>query len=92
MITMLLGGLWHGAAWNFVLWGFYQGILLCIYRAWTEIRRSQPPAMAAAKFHIGDAKLFMSRPTWYFFYCLLWLAVISCAFVLSNFPIIVAFG
>jgi alginate O-acetyltransferase complex protein AlgI len=33
MTTMLLGGLWHGAAWNYVLWGFYQGALLCIYRA-----------------------------------------------------------
>jgi hypothetical protein len=30
---MLLGGLWHGAAWNFVLWGAYQGVLLCAYRA-----------------------------------------------------------
>ena len=28
MVTMLLGGLWHGAAWNFVLWGGYQGALL----------------------------------------------------------------
>ena len=27
MLTMLLGGLWHGAAWNFVLWGGYQGAL-----------------------------------------------------------------
>ena len=36
MITMLLGGLWHGAAWNFVLWGFYQGALLCIYHVWVE--------------------------------------------------------
>lgn len=34
MLTMLLGGLWHGAAWNFVLWGGYQGALLCIYRVW----------------------------------------------------------
>lgn len=32
-ITMLLGGLWHGAAWNFVLWGAYHGALLSIYRA-----------------------------------------------------------
>jgi alginate O-acetyltransferase complex protein AlgI len=37
MITMLLGGLWHGAAWNFVLWGFYQGALLCSYRVWIEL-------------------------------------------------------
>ena len=27
MITMILGGLWHGAAWTFVLWGIYQGTL-----------------------------------------------------------------
>ena len=32
MITMVLGGLWHGAAWNFVIWGAYQGGLLCINR------------------------------------------------------------
>jgi len=31
-ITMLLGGLWHGAAWTFVLWGAYQGALLIAYR------------------------------------------------------------
>jgi D-alanyl-lipoteichoic acid acyltransferase DltB (MBOAT superfamily) len=33
-ITMLLGGLWHGASWNFVLWGGYHGLLLIAYRAW----------------------------------------------------------
>ena len=32
MITMILGGLWHGASWNFVLWGFLHGILLVIHR------------------------------------------------------------
>jgi alginate O-acetyltransferase complex protein AlgI len=32
MITMLLGGLWHGAHWTFVLWGAYHGVLLCLYR------------------------------------------------------------
>ena len=32
MITMLLGGLWHGAAWTFVVWGAYHGALLCAYR------------------------------------------------------------
>lgn len=35
MITMLLGGLWHGAAWTFVLWGFYQGVVLVVGR-WVE--------------------------------------------------------
>jgi len=32
MLTMVLGGLWHGAAWSFVLWGFYQGLLLVVHR------------------------------------------------------------
>ncbi|RMF84790.1 MAG: MBOAT family protein [Planctomycetota bacterium] len=32
MATMLLGGLWHGAAWTFVVWGAYHGILLCAHR------------------------------------------------------------
>jgi alginate O-acetyltransferase complex protein AlgI len=35
MLTMLLGGLWHGAAWTFVLWGAYHGLLLAAYRLFT---------------------------------------------------------
>lgn len=31
-LTMLIGGLWHGAAWTYVAWGAYQGALLCIHR------------------------------------------------------------
>ncbi|MEO6212992.1 MAG: MBOAT family O-acyltransferase, partial [Vicinamibacterales bacterium] len=37
-LTMLLGGLWHGAAWTFVLWGAYHGVLLVIYRTARRIR------------------------------------------------------
>jgi alginate O-acetyltransferase complex protein AlgI len=32
MITMLLGGLWHGASWNFVIWGGMHGLALCIHK------------------------------------------------------------
>ena len=32
MLTMLLGGLWHGANWTFVLWGLYHGAILCLFR------------------------------------------------------------
>jgi len=31
-LTMLLGGLWHGASWTFVLWGAYHGLLLVVHR------------------------------------------------------------
>jgi alginate O-acetyltransferase complex protein AlgI len=35
MLTMLLGGLWHGANWTFILWGFLHGLALAVHRAWT---------------------------------------------------------
>ena len=31
-LTMVLGGLWHGANWTFIAWGFYHGFILCVYR------------------------------------------------------------
>lgn len=34
MLTMLLGGIWHGASWNFVLWGLWHGSLLALERLW----------------------------------------------------------
>ena len=37
MLTMFLGGLWHGAGFAYILWGIYHGILLTIQRAWTEL-------------------------------------------------------
>jgi D-alanyl-lipoteichoic acid acyltransferase DltB (MBOAT superfamily) len=43
MLTMIIGGLWHGAAWTFVLWGFYQGVLLVGHRlAQPLLSRIQP--------------------------------------------------
>ncbi|NJO91501.1 MAG: MBOAT family protein [Chloroflexia bacterium] len=37
MITMLLGGLWHGASWQFVIWGGLNGVGLLIYKQWRKI-------------------------------------------------------
>jgi D-alanyl-lipoteichoic acid acyltransferase DltB (MBOAT superfamily) len=39
MITMLLGGLWHGAAWTFVIWGGLHGLYLMVNHGWTNLRR-----------------------------------------------------
>ena len=36
LIVMALGGLWHGASWNFVLWGLYWGLLLMLNHAWRD--------------------------------------------------------
>jgi alginate O-acetyltransferase complex protein AlgI len=38
LITMVLGGLWHGAAWSFVLWGAYQGAWLVAHRGYEALR------------------------------------------------------
>jgi D-alanyl-lipoteichoic acid acyltransferase DltB (MBOAT superfamily) len=40
MLTMLLGGLWHGASWNFVIWGGYHGALLSIERMFGRDRET----------------------------------------------------
>ena len=38
LITMLLGGLWHGAAWTFVVWGLLHGLYLIVNHAWHAMR------------------------------------------------------
>jgi D-alanyl-lipoteichoic acid acyltransferase DltB (MBOAT superfamily) len=38
MITMLLGGLWHGANWTFVFWGGFHGLCIVINHAWHSLR------------------------------------------------------
>ena len=58
MVTMLLGGLWHGAGWTFVVWGGLHGVYLVINHAWRALRarlghdlsHSSPWGRAAACF------------------------------------------
>jgi alginate O-acetyltransferase complex protein AlgI len=52
MLTMLLGGLWHGAAWHFVIWGAWHGAVLGVERWWRQARGRQPgsPAVTTARF------------------------------------------
>lgn len=42
MLTMLLGGLWHGASWNFVIWGGLHGLALIVHRLWEPIGTRVP--------------------------------------------------
>jgi D-alanyl-lipoteichoic acid acyltransferase DltB (MBOAT superfamily) len=46
MITMALGGLWHGAAWTFVIWGVLHGAYLCINHAWNNYGPAVAPRFA----------------------------------------------
>ena len=63
MLTMVLGGLWHGAAWTFVAWGFYQGVLLVLHRSarrgWSGSAHKTPSIALA-----GKACESSSRSTW----------------------------
>ena len=38
LLTMLLGGLWHGAGWTFLVWGGLHGLFLCVNHGWTRLR------------------------------------------------------
>jgi D-alanyl-lipoteichoic acid acyltransferase DltB (MBOAT superfamily) len=65
ILTMLLGGLWHGASWNFVIWGLLHGVGLAVSRAFQK--KSAPEAAGWRRI----AKVFVTVNfvcfTWIFF-------------------------
>ena len=66
MITMLLGGLWHGASWNFVIWGGLHGGGLAVTRMW---QRARPPANDHEG--VGVARIVTTFLTFHFV-CFAW--------------------
>jgi D-alanyl-lipoteichoic acid acyltransferase DltB (MBOAT superfamily) len=72
MITMLIGGLWHGAAWNYVIWGALHGVGLCANKLWREARRRLPmPIDVRGSWHIAAVVLtqLWVMLAWVFFRC-----------------------
>jgi D-alanyl-lipoteichoic acid acyltransferase DltB (MBOAT superfamily) len=68
MITMLLGGLWHGAASTFVAWGALHGFYLCINHAWSHLAPMAPPRFAWAAKLASSALTFLAVVVaWVFF-------------------------
>jgi D-alanyl-lipoteichoic acid acyltransferase DltB (MBOAT superfamily) len=56
--TMLLGGLWHGAAWNFLAWGAWHGCGLCIHRLWMSTRsKKSASTLAPALAHADSGRV-----------------------------------
>ena len=69
---MVLGGLWHGAGWTFVVWGAWHGALLAVNTAWTEWtaawRSGLPPiAQTALKALCWAATFLVVVIGWVFF-------------------------
>jgi D-alanyl-lipoteichoic acid acyltransferase DltB (MBOAT superfamily) len=68
LITMLLGGLWHGAAWTFLLWGLYQGLLLILYRPFESAF-----ADLASRGRFGGTRRFAAWLVMFHLTCFGWL-------------------
>ncbi len=58
MLTMTLAGLWHGAAWTFVLWGGFHGLMLVTHRFWKKSVARYLPAGPQRGFGAGALKVF----------------------------------
>jgi alginate O-acetyltransferase complex protein AlgI len=72
MVTMLLGGLWHGAAWTFVIWGGIHGVGLAAERAWPSIANAMRfPTDIPARIP-QPVKTAMARVATFHVVCLAW--------------------
>ena len=67
MVTMLLGGLWHGAAWNFVIWGGLHGIYLCINHLWHRWRGEAATNSLVTRLASWAVTFFAVVIAWVFF-------------------------
>jgi alginate O-acetyltransferase complex protein AlgI len=68
-ITMLIGGIWHGAGWTFVIWGMLHGLYLLVCHAWRDLRGVRDEAsMALPRLAWNRALTFLAIVVaWVFF-------------------------
>ena len=74
MITMVLGGLWHGASLNFVIWGTFHGIGLVFHKLIMQIRGRKPGLKSNALLRIGGIIVT------FHFVCFTWIFFRSASF------------
>lgn len=74
MATMVLGGLWHGASWTFVIWGALHGVALATHRAWLR-RPGARAAQASGEPRAAERYLtvFVSTFATFHFVCFAWI-------------------
>lgn len=67
IITMFLGGLWHGASWNFVVWGMLHGVALALHKGWMSVMGRKKGE------HSGDLHRLGGRLLTFHFVCFCWI-------------------
>lgn len=86
LTTMLLGGMWHGAGWNFIVWGGLHGIYLVIHHAWASTTASvQGPRKTKLWRFLSVALTFWSV-------CIAWVYFRSSSFGEANRIVVALFG
>src|SRR5262249_44125528 len=68
-VTMLLGGLWHGASWNFIWWGAYHGALLCGHRLLTGGKNREKEGGSLSRLGAGLLMFQLTLLGWLLFRC-----------------------
>jgi D-alanyl-lipoteichoic acid acyltransferase DltB (MBOAT superfamily) len=72
VITMVLGGLWHGASWTFVIWGLLHGLALCAHHAWRDLV-ARPLGLAGSPATLRSAGRVLATVATFWWVCLAWI-------------------
>ena len=68
VLTMLIGGLWHGASWPYVFWGLLHGLALAVHKAWMKITGSAQKQHSVISNCLSIAVTFLfTNFVWVFF-------------------------
>ena len=67
-LTMVIGGLWHGSSWTYVIWGFLQGLSLCAHREYKNLADRAPGWWQKVRPWIGPPLTFYFTCTAYCFF------------------------
>lgn len=78
MLTMLIGGLWHGAGWTFVLWGGLHGAYLVVNHHWSAWRARRAASVGRAEVLAGAVLTFLAVVVaWVFFRATSWQGAVN---------------
>jgi len=59
LATMVIGGLWHGASWNFVIWGALHGVALCVHKIFASFKKCKKKNILTSLFSVIATYLFV---------------------------------